>query len=127
MNGVTEVTGENKPQDRDIFSVEDYLDDPGFSTAYANAEVRSHLLADLVAERKSTGMRQVDVAKAMQTASRSSRTWRMARRIPHLSTLQRYASAVSVRLVLRLDLPGVAEPERTMSSPEEASVEKPAL
>lgn len=109
------MTSKGNPHDPDIFDVDDYLKDPEFAAAYVAAEVRSHLLAALVAQRKSSGMRQVDVAKAMQTAQSFVSDLENGATDPHLSTLQRYANAVSARLVLRLDIPGhgAAEPKRT--------------
>ena len=117
------MTSKSNPHDPDIFDVDDYLKDPEFAAAYVAAEVRSHLLAALVAQRKSSGMRQVDVAKAMQTAQSFVSDLENGATDPHLSTLQRYANAVSARLVLRLDIPGqgAAEPRRTWAQVTDSS------
>jgi len=116
------MTSKNNPHDPDIFDADDYLKDPEFAAAYAAAEVRSHLLAALVGQRKSSGMRQVDVAKAMQTTPFFVSDLENGATDAHLSTL-RYANAVSARLVLRMDIPGqgAADPKRTWAQVTDSS------
>lgn len=89
----------------DVFTLEDYSDDPAFAAAFEDAESRQRLLRGLVAQRRALKLRQVDVAERMQTKQSFVSQLERGETDPQLSTLQRYARAVSARLVLRIDLP----------------------
>lgn len=94
-------------EDRDDF--DEYLDeslrDPGFRAAYEDAEARSHLMDSLVRVRRCLRLTQTEVAKRMQTTQSFVSEFENGATDPHLSTLQRYARAVTVRLHVKIEMP----------------------
>jgi transcriptional regulator with XRE-family HTH domain len=81
------------------------LRDPGFRAAYDDAEERSRLLACLVRLRKSLRLTQVEVARRMQTTQSSISEFEGGATDPLLSTLQRYARAVTARVRVKIEMP----------------------
>lgn len=94
-------------EDRDEF--DEYLDeslrDPGFRAAYEDAEARSRLMDDLVQVRRCSHLTQTEVAKRMQTTQSFVSEFENRATDPHLSTLQRYARAVTARLHVKIEMP----------------------
>jgi transcriptional regulator with XRE-family HTH domain len=94
-------------QDHDEF--EDYLQEslqnPQFRAAYEDSEARSRLLASLVMLRQSLHLTQTQIARRMETTQSSVSEFESGSTDPHLSTLQRYARAVTACLRIRIDMP----------------------
>jgi transcriptional regulator with XRE-family HTH domain len=94
-------------EDRDEFDefLAESLNDPGFRTAYEDAEARSRLLEGLVKIRRCLHLTQTEVAKRMQTTQSFVSEFENGGTDPHLSTLQRYARAVTARLHVKIEMP----------------------
>ncbi len=75
---------------------------PGFRQM---AERRRDLLAGLIAERRSAGLSQTEIASRMGTSQSAVARLETGGVDVRLSTLQRYADAVDRRLELRLGGP----------------------
>ena len=92
---------------RDEF--DEYLDeslrDPGFRAAYEDAEARSQLMGGLVKIRRCLRLTQTEVAKRMRTTQSFVSEFENGATDPHLSTLQRYARAVTARLYVKIEMP----------------------
>ena len=92
---------------RDDF--DDYLDeslrDPGFRAAYEDAEARSRLMESLIRVRRCLHLTQTEVAKRMRTTQSFVSEFENGATDPHLSTLQRYARAVTARLHVKIEMP----------------------
>lgn len=105
--GGSTVSDRRWDQDRDEF--EDYLEEslrnPQFRAAYEDSETRSRLLASLVMLRQSLRLTQRQVAQRMQTTQSSVSEFESGATDPHLSTLQRYARAVTACLRIKIDMP----------------------
>lgn len=88
---------------------EDYLsaslEDPVLRAAYEDAADRSSLLAKLVKLRKDTGVTQKHVAERMNTTQSFVSEFENGSTDPYLSTLQRYARAITARLAIKIDMP----------------------
>jgi transcriptional regulator with XRE-family HTH domain len=82
----------------DLFIEEQAQVTPGFASALADAALRSEIRAALVAQRKSLRIAQTDVAAAMDTTQSSISEFEHGVGDVFLSTLQRYARAVQLRL-----------------------------
>lgn len=99
----------NRTNDEDRDEFDEYLDeslrDSGFRAAYEDAEARSRLLDSLVKIRRCFRLTQTEVAKRMQTTQSFVSEFENGATDPHLSTLQRYARAVTVRLHVKIDMP----------------------
>jgi transcriptional regulator with XRE-family HTH domain len=102
-------TVSNRPDDDDVDEFEDYLSeslrDPGFRAAYEDAEARSRLLDHLVNIRRCFRLTQIEIAKRMQTTQSTVSEFESGATDPHLSTLQRYARAVTARLLIKVEMP----------------------
>jgi transcriptional regulator with XRE-family HTH domain len=96
-------------QDHDHDEFEDYLEESlrnaQFRAAYEDSETRSRLLASLVMLRQSLHLTQTQVARRMQTTQSSVSEFESGATDPRLSTLQRYARAVTACLRIRIDMP----------------------
>jgi transcriptional regulator with XRE-family HTH domain len=79
--------------------------DPAFAGAYEDARSRSALLAQLIKVRKDLKLTQKQVAERMGTTQSAISELEGGASDPQFSTLQRYARAVTAKLVLSLDLP----------------------
>lgn len=89
---------------------DELLDDPGVAAAAEDAEVRYQLLDALVGTRKSSGLTQKQVARSMETTQSAVSEFENGQTDPHLSTVQRYARAVGVRIAVHIE--GSATPKR---------------
>ena len=78
----------------DVIDFEEFGRDPVLADAIADAQTRSALRATLVAQRKTSGLTQKDIATAMETTQSAVSDFERGSTDPHLSTLQRYARAV---------------------------------
>jgi transcriptional regulator with XRE-family HTH domain len=85
---------------------------PGFR---GMAQRRRGLLAELVAQRRSAGLSQAEVAARMGTSQSAVARLESGAVDARLSTLERYAGAVHRRLDLRLR-DGGAEPRRASTT-----------
>lgn len=85
-----------------------YMDDPKFREAYADAEALSHLREALVCIRKAQDISQAEVARRMGVGQSTVSGFETSANDPRISTLQRYARAVSAELQLKVDLPAQA-------------------
>ncbi len=100
------MTGEaNVPQPSldQADDLDDYVSqqstDPNFRAAYEDAASRSQLLQELVARRRHQGLTQRDIAEIMCTTQSAISELEGGGTDPRLSTLQRYARAVTCRVV----------------------------
>jgi transcriptional regulator with XRE-family HTH domain len=98
---------EDEFEDEDEFEeyVRESLRDRGFRAAYEDAEARSRVLGALVKIRQSLHLTQTQVAKRMQTTQSFVSELENGATDPHLSTLQRYARAVTARLLVKIEMP----------------------
>jgi DNA-binding XRE family transcriptional regulator len=96
-----------KRNDLDAF-VEEQNQDPAFAAAFQDAQARAALLATCVRVRKDASLTQAEVALAMRTTQSAISDLESGATDPRLSTLQRYARAVGVRLDLALLHPSAA-------------------
>lgn len=78
---------------------------PGFAGALEDAQLRQGILTQVIAIRKSLRISQRVVAERMQTTQSAVSDLENGAVDAHLSTLQRYARAVTARLVIGVDLP----------------------
>lgn len=78
------------------------LDSAELRNALRDAEVRSELMAALVARRKEVGLRQREVADRMETTQSAVSEFEAGSTDPFLSTLQRYARAVNASISVEL-------------------------
>ncbi|MER7992025.1 helix-turn-helix domain-containing protein [Micromonospora chalcea] len=78
---------------------------PGFKAAYEDAAIRNSVLRQLIKVRKDLRISQKSVAERMQTTQSAVSDLENGNVDPHLSTLQRYARALTVRLVVGIDMP----------------------
>ncbi|WFE95642.1 helix-turn-helix transcriptional regulator [Micromonospora sp. WMMD987] len=78
---------------------------PSFTAAYEDAASRNSLLRQLIKVRKDLRISQKSVAERMQTTQSAVSDLENGNVDPHLSTLQRYARALTVRLVVGIDMP----------------------
>lgn len=101
------MTAQCSPEPEDEFDeyLQESLSDPGFRAAFEDAEERSHALRCLVKLRKTLKLTQVEVARRMQTTQSSISEFESGATDPLLSTLQRYARAVTARLRVRVEMP----------------------
>ncbi|PZS32693.1 MAG: hypothetical protein DLM59_07635 [Pseudonocardiales bacterium] len=90
-----------KPDDLDVLR-ELVGSRPGAEAAYQDALQRDGLLASMASSRQESGLNQHAVADAMGTSQSAISDLETGRAEPRLSTLQRYARAVSRRLDVRL-------------------------
>jgi transcriptional regulator with XRE-family HTH domain len=97
------------PWDDELDEFDEYLDKslnrPAFRAAYEDAEERSRLLTSLVRLRKTMRVNQSEVARRMGTTQSSISDLENGKTDPQLSTLQRYARAVTGRVRVRIELP----------------------
>lgn len=78
--------------------LERQLQDPEFREAFEDAQARERLIDCLVALRTERGMTQTEVGRAMGVGQPTVSGFETEGSDPRLSTLQRYARAVSSRL-----------------------------
>jgi transcriptional regulator with XRE-family HTH domain len=78
---------------------------PSFVGALEDAQLRQSILTQVIAVRKGLRISQRVVAERMQTTQSAVSDLENGAVDPHLSTLQRYARAVTARLVIGVDLP----------------------
>jgi len=99
----------NRADDEIRDEFDEYLDEslrnPGFRAAYEDAEARSRLMSDLVKVRRCLRLTQIDVAGRMRTTQSFVSEFENGGTDPHLSTLQRYARAVTARLQVKIEMP----------------------
>ena len=99
----------NRTDDEIRDEFDEYLDEslrnPGFRAAYEDAEARSRLMDDLVKVRRCLRLTQIEVAKRMRTTQSFVSEFENGGTDPHLSTLQRYARAVTARLCVKVEMP----------------------
>jgi transcriptional regulator with XRE-family HTH domain len=78
---------------------------PGFRGALEDVQLRQSILSQLIEIRRSLRISQRVVAERMQTTQSAVSDLENGVVDSHLSTLQRYARAVTARLVIGVDLP----------------------
>jgi DNA-binding XRE family transcriptional regulator len=78
--------------------------DPEFRRAYEDAHERSTAVDVLVRAREADGLTQTDVAKRMGVTQPTISQFEVESSDPRISTLQRYARAVGLRLLLRFEV-----------------------
>lgn len=93
----------NSPHDADERDelaelLEEKLQSPTFAAAYEDAQQRSRLVEELAEARKRTALSQRAIADEMGTTQSAISDFENAGTDPRLSTLQRYARAVGVRV-----------------------------
>lgn len=90
--------------DQSLFSA--FLEaDSEFVHELEDAEDVQRILDELVRHRKSSGLRQSDVAKRMKVSQPRVSDFESESSDPRLATVQRYARAVGVRLRLKVEYP----------------------
>jgi len=85
--------------------LEESFRDPGFRAAYEDAKERSRLLRCLLELRNSLRLTQAEVARRMGTTQSSVSEFERGGTDPLLSTLQRYARAVTARVRVKMEMP----------------------
>lgn len=103
-SAVTEPYWGNEPDDFDEY-LEESLRSPSFRAAFEDTEERSRILSALVRLRKTMGLSQTEVARRMSTTQSSVSDLENGKTDPLLSTLQRYARAVTGRVRVRIEMP----------------------
>jgi len=78
---------------------------PSFAAAYEDAALRQSVLSQLIKIRKNLGVSQRQVAERMQTTQSAVSDLEKGMGDLYLSTLQRYARAVTARVVMSVDMP----------------------
>lgn len=81
------------------------LQDPEFREGFEDAQALARLRDGLVRLREAQKIPQTEVAKRMGVGQPTVSEFENSANDPRVSTLQRYARAVSARLDLRVDLP----------------------
>jgi transcriptional regulator with XRE-family HTH domain len=81
------------------------LEDPGFRAAYEDAQARSNVLNSLSKLRRCLHLTQTQVAARMQTTQSFVSELETGNTDPHLSTLQRYARAITARIYIKVEMP----------------------
>lgn len=82
---------------------EELLADPAVAQAAEDADVRYDLLDELVEMRRAAGLTQKQVAQAMETTQSAVSDFENGNTDPYMSTFQRYARAVGVRVSVTVD------------------------
>lgn len=95
------------------------VDSSALRDALQDAELRSELLDTLVARRHELGLKQKQVAEAMETGQSTVSEFENGGSDPYFSTLQRYARAVDAQIVVRLRTSGesVGAPDSKLPRP----------
>jgi len=101
---VTESHWSDEPDEFDEY-LEESLRSPSFRAAFEDAEERSRVLDALVRLRRTMKLSQTEVARRMSTTHSSVSDLENGKTDPLLSTLQRYARAVTGRVRVRIELP----------------------
>lgn len=83
---------------------EDLDRNPSLADALADAVTRSDLIEELLEARRAEGLTQGDVAGHMGTSQSAVSELENRQTDPHLSTLQRYARAVSRSLTVQVSM-----------------------
>jgi len=91
-----------QPDDLDLFIAEQAQRSRGFVEAYEDAQHRSAALRWLVSFRKKCGLSQAQTARAMGTTQSAVSELEGGGTDFYLSTLQRYARAMDIRLVVNV-------------------------
>jgi transcriptional regulator with XRE-family HTH domain len=78
---------------------------PSFTATYEDATLRQVVLTQLIKIRRDLGITQKQVAERMQTTQSAISDLENGLVDFHLSTLQRYARAVTARVLLSVDMP----------------------
>lgn len=81
------------------------MQDPQFREAYEDAETLASLRDSLVSVRKAQRISQKEVARRMGVGQSTVSEFETSANDPRISTLQRYARAVTAQLKLGLDMP----------------------
>jgi transcriptional regulator with XRE-family HTH domain len=90
------------------------LCDPDVAAAYADDRALLELLESLVVRRRELGLSQRAVAKAMGTTQSAVSELERAEADPRISTLQRYARAVGMQVILQARAPQAIVPTITV-------------
>jgi transcriptional regulator with XRE-family HTH domain len=101
---VTEPHRSDEPDEFDDY-LEESLRSPSFRAAFEDAEERSRVLGALVRLRRTMKLSQTEVARRMSTTQSSVSDLENGKTDPLLSTLQRYARAVTGRVRVRIEMP----------------------
>lgn len=97
-------SADNFRDDLDDFLAEE-SQDPRFAAAFADAEARTKLLSDLITCRKALRLTQREVAQRMDTTQSAISEIENGHSDLFVSTLQRYARAVTAKVRWVMDLP----------------------
>ena len=89
----------DEPDDLDLF-IAQQSDDLGFQAALEDAQLRSRLLQSCLTRRRELGLTQTSVAQAMGTTQSAVSDLEAGGTDARLSTLQRYARALGLRLTV---------------------------
>ena len=116
MKRQRKVSGPGRQSDGDLLAELDRelgRDDPEYPQRLREAMERRAILDQLAACRRGRGLTQTAVAAAMETSQSSIARLETEAYEPLLSTVQRFASAVGMRLELRLveESPASGDPE----------------
>ena len=101
---MTEPHWSDAPDEFDDY-LEESLSSPSFRAAFEDSEERSRVLGALVRLRKTMKLSQTEVARRMRTTQSSVSDLENGKTDPLLSTLQRYARAVTGRVRVRIEMP----------------------
>ena len=82
-----------------------WQEDPEFRKAYDALKPEFALARQLIAARDRAGLSQADVARRMGTTQSTVARLESGQRLPAMSSLQRYATAIGHRLEVRLIQP----------------------
>ncbi|GAA2491530.1 helix-turn-helix domain-containing protein [Winogradskya humida] len=85
-------------------------DEPRFQRALRDAKDVEQWIDTLVAIRHRLGMSQAELAEEMETTQSAISKFERAGADPRISTLQRYASAVSAKIKLTVDVTACRAP-----------------
>lgn len=76
--------------------------DPAFHKAYEALKPEFAIARQLIAARRRAGLSQTEVARRMGTTQSTIARLEGGQRLPNMSTLQRYASAIGHRVQVQL-------------------------
>lgn len=94
-----DIDHQYEPDELDLFITEQ-SEDPKFRAALEDAQLRSKLLEACLTRRSELGLTQASVAHTMGTTQSAVSDLEAGGTDPRLSTLQRYARALGLRLAV---------------------------
>lgn len=103
--------GFDEPDELDLLIEEEKKTHPGFAAAFEDAHQRSALLRVLVDYRRECGVSQTEVARAMETTQSAISELEGGGRDFFLSTVQRYARAMGLKIDVTIQSPAIIQPD----------------